>query len=200
MVSMNEIFNKLIKADLTPNSFYYLYSISQNVAPNKYVNAAIESKKLQNDEWLDINNNLTPKAITFVQGIDAYFKTSKKTTSVSKMGENYMEKIEEYLKIFPTFKLPSGKYARSDKKNLENNFRWFFDNHNYSWETVLESTRRYVDEYEANGFKYMRTSQYFIRKQNTAEKSFESELANYCDLLNNGTETYNDFKFKEKVV
>ena len=50
MVSMNEIFNKLIKADLTPNSFYYLYSISQNVAPNKYVNAAIESKKLQNGQ------------------------------------------------------------------------------------------------------------------------------------------------------
>ena len=55
---MNEIFNKLIKADLTPNSFYYLYSISQNVAPNKYVNAAIESKKLQSEEWLDVNNNL----------------------------------------------------------------------------------------------------------------------------------------------
>ena len=75
-----------------------------------------------------------------------------------------------------------------------------FDNHEYSWETVLESTKRYVDEYEANGYKYMRTSQYFIRKQTAAEKSFESELANYCDMLNNGTETYNDFKFKEKVV
>ena len=197
---MNEIFNKLIKAGLTPNSFYYLYSISQNVAPNKCINASIESKRLQSDLWLTENNILTSKATLFVQDIETYFKISKKNTSVCKMGENYMEKIEEYLKIFPTFKLPSGKYARSDKKNLENNFRWFFDNHNYSWETVLESTKRYVDEYEANGYKYMRTSQYFIRKQTAAEKSFESELANYCDMLNNGTETYNDFKFKEKVV
>lgn len=197
---MNEIFNKLIKAGITPNSFYYLYSISQNVAPNIFINASIESKRLQSDAWLDDNNNLTTKANILIEWIDAYFKVSKKKTSVCKMGENYMEKIEEYLKIFPTFKLPSGKYARSDKKNLENNFRWFFDNHEYSWETVLESTKRYVDEYEANGYKYMRTSQYFIRKQNAAEKSFESELANYCDMLNNGTETYGDFKFKEKVV
>ena len=197
---MNEIFNKLIKAGITPNSFYYLYSISQNIAPNIFINASIESKRLQSDAWLDDNNNLTAKANVLIEWIDAYFKVSKKKTSVCKMGENYMEKIEEYLKIFPTFKLPSGKYARSDKKNLENNFRWFFDNHEYSWEIVLESTKRYVDEYEANGYKYMRTSQYFIRKQNAAEKSFESELANYCDMLNNGTETYNDFKFKEKVV
>ena len=197
---MNEIFNKLIKAGITPNSFYYLYSISQNVAPNIFISASIERKRLQSDAWLDDNNNLTGKANLLIEWIDAYFKISKKKTSVCKMGENYMEKIEEYLKIFPTFKLPSGKYARSDKKNLENNFRWFFDNHEYSWETVLESTKRYVDEYEANGYKYMRTSQYFIRKQNAAEKSFESELANYCDMLNNGTETYNDFKFKEKVV
>lgn len=197
---MNEIFNKLIKAGITPNSFYYLYSISQNVAPNMFISASIEKKRLQSDAWLDDNNNLTAKANVLIEWIDAYFKVSKKKTSVCKMGENYMEKIEEYLKIFPTFKLPSGKYARSDKKNLENNFRWFFDNHEYSWETVLESTKRYVDEYEANGYKYMRTSQYFIRKQNAAEKSFESELANYCDMLNNGTETYNDFKFKEKVV
>ena len=197
---MNEIFNKLIKAGITPNSFYYLYSISQNVAPNIFINASIESKRLQSDAWLDDNNNLTAKANVLIEWIDAYFKVSKKKTSVCKMGENYMEKIEEYLKIFPTFKLPSGKYARSDKKNLENNFGWFFENDEYSWETVLESTKRYVDEYEANGYKYMRTSQYFIRKQNAAEKSFESELANYCDMLNNGTETYNDFKFKEKVV
>jgi len=197
---MDEIFNKLIKVGLTPNAYYYLHCISQNLSPNKFVNAAIQSAVLKTDEWLDENNKLTPKATKLVQDFEAYFITSKKKTSNNVLGKNFMEKIEDYLEIFPKFKLPSGKYARSDKKNLENNFRWFFENHSYSWDTVLNATKRYVDEYEVNGFKYMRTSQYFIRKQNAAEKSFDSELANYCDLYLNGTDNDYDFSFKEKVV
>jgi hypothetical protein len=47
----------------------------------------------------------------------------------------------------------------------------------------------------------MRTSQYFIRKLNPAEKTFESELANYCEVYLNGSDDYGyDSHFKEKVV
>jgi translation initiation factor 2 beta subunit (eIF-2beta)/eIF-5 len=116
------------------------------------------------------------------------------------MGEDFDKRIDEYLEIFPKFKLPSGKYARTDKKNLENNFRWFFENHNYDWETVINATKMYVDEYERQGYKYMRTSQYFIRKQNSAEKSFESELANYCEVYQNGGGDYTETHFSERVV
>lgn len=197
---MNEIFNKLIKVGLTPNTYYYLHCISENISPNKFVNSSIESVRLQAAGWLDENNKLTAKSTALVKEIESYFVSSKKKTSVDVLGENFMEKIEEYLDIFPKFKLPSGKYARSDKKNLENNFRWFFATHTYDWDTVLKATMRYVDEYEVNGYKYMRTSQYFIRKQNAAEKSFDSELANYCDMCLNGTDSSDDFSFKEKVV
>jgi hypothetical protein len=44
----------------------------------------------------------------------------------------------------------------------------------------------------------MRTSQYFIRKQNS-DRSFESDLATYCDMLNENGFTEEDF-FKEKIV
>jgi hypothetical protein len=197
---MNEIFNKLIKLGLTPNSFYYLYSLSQNIVPNKFINASLENKKLQADEWITESNALTKKALELVYEIDSYFKIQKKKTSVNKMGENYMEKIEEYLNIFPSFKLPSGKYARTNSKNLETAFRWFFDNYDYKWETVLEATARYVNQFELTGWKYMRTSQYFVRKQSSVERSFDSELANYCDMIEKGYDEYDDFKFKDNIV
>ena len=196
---MEEIFNKLIKAGITPNAFYILYSIHKNVQPNKYVSAPLAVTQLKAEGWLDESSRLTDKALIFVQEIDSYFKKHKKATSKALLGEDFLTKIDEYLEIFPKFKLPGGKYARSDKKNLENAFRWFFENHSYDWTTVLEATKRYVDEYEANGFKYMRTSQYFIRKQES-DKSWSSELANYCDMYLNGTDSGTDFMFKEKVV
>ncbi len=58
----------------------------------------------------------------------------------------------------------------------------------------------YVNEYQSQNYKYMRTSQYFIRKLNPAEKTFESELANYCEVYLNGSEDYSDNHFSEKVV
>ena len=44
----------------------------------------------------------------------------------------------------------------------------------------------------------MRTSQYFIRKQNL-DKSFESDLATYCDMLQYGNSLEENL-FKEKIV
>lgn len=197
---MEEIFTKLLNYGLTPNSFYVLYSFKSNIVCSNSVNSALEISRLEHDQWI-ISGELSAKAKKLIQDVDAYFKTSKKATSSSIMGEDFLSRIEEYLDIFPKFKLPSGKYARSDKKNLENNFRWFFEAHSYDWDTVINATKLYVDEYERQGYKYMRTSQYFIRKLNPAEKTFESELANYCEVYLNGDSDYSDNSyFKEKVV
>ena len=57
---------------------------------------------------------------------------------------------------------------------------------------------KYIEEYKLKNYEYMRTSQYFIRKQN-ADKSFESDLATYCDMLNEGSSDEENI-FKEKVV
>ena len=196
---MDEIFNLLIKNNLSPNQLYILYCIKHKIKTNDFINDTLEVKRLQSTSWLGAEITLEEKSIILLQDLDSFFKTSKKKTSTSVMGENFMENIETYLDIFPKFKLPSGKYARSDKKNLENNFKWFFESHSYSWETILDATRKYVDEYEVNGFKYMRTSQYFIRKQGS-DKTYDSELANYCDMLLNGGEDPTQTHFKERVV
>lgn len=114
------------------------------------------------------------------------------------MGEGYKENIEKYLEIFPKIKLPSGKAARSDKKNVETAFKWFFETHEYSWDSVLKATEAYVSDYETRRYLYMQTSQYFIRKQQ-GDKTWNSELANWCAIVEGGVVEQRPH-FSEKVV
>jgi hypothetical protein len=181
---MEEIFNKLIEKELTPNSFYVLYSIYNNVKPNKYVNSSLEVTKLKQEGWLEENLQLTSKSIIFTVEIDGYFKKAKKKTTKDLLGDNFTNNIKTYVEIFPNRKLSSGKYARVNPKNLENSFRWFFENYEYDWDMIFKATKKYIYDYSLKNYEYMRTSQYFIRKQNI-DKTCDSELADYCNMIDN---------------
>ena len=196
---MEEIFNKLIKENLSPNTYYVLHCIKERIVPEKFVNKELECKRLQTDLWIDENLHLTPKSHIFIEEINSFFKKSKKKTSRVLLGDDFLEKILEYVNIFPNIKLCSGKYARVNPKNLENTFRWFFETYDYNWETIISATERYVDEYSLKNYKFMRTSQYFVRKQDV-DKTFDSDLATYCELLKSGYDDDNYDTFKELVV
>ena len=195
---MTEIFLKLIKEDLTPNAYYVLHCIKHKIVPNKYVNKQLETKKLLNDLWITEDLRITGKSIIFMEEIEGYFKKSKKKTSKDLMGDSFLDNIKVYNEIFPNKKLSSGKYARVNPKTLENAFRWFFEIYDYSWDVILRATNKYVDEYEIRRFEYMRTAQYFVRKQNT-DKTWDSDLATYCDIILSGSEEDTNY-FKERVV
>ena len=195
---MDEIFNKLIKEKMTPNSLYVLHCIKNKLSVNDLVNSSLEVKRLQAEDWLKEDLSLSGKSIIFIEELTSFFRKSKKKTSKHLMGDNFDVSIKMYNEIFPTRKLNSGKYARTNVKNLEAGFRWFSENYEYSWETVLTATKKYVEEYSLNNYEYMRTSQYFIRKQNL-DKSFESDLATYCDMLQYGNSLEENL-FKEKIV
>ena len=195
---MTEIFNRLIQENLTPNAYYILHCIKEKVVPKKFVNKELECKRLQSDAWLTADLQLTSKSIIFMEEIGGYFKRTTKKVSKDLMGAEFMQKIQEYVDIFPNRKLPSGKYAKTTAKNLESAFRWLFDTYDFSWELILEATEKYVKDYEMRNFEYMRTSQYFIRKQNI-DKSFESELANYCELMKTNPDV-DQVYFTEDVV
>ena len=196
---MDEIFNKLIKEKLTPNSLYVLHCIKEKVsASDKLVNSDLEVHKLLVDGWLDDKLQLSHKSIIFMEEINSYFRKSKKKTSKDLMGASFDVCIKTYNEIFPAKKLGSGKYARTNVKNLETGFRWFFSTYEYDWKTIIEATKKYVQEYEMKNYEYMRTSQYFIRKQNP-DKSFESDLATYCDMIQDGSSDEENI-FREKIV
>jgi len=195
---MQEVFNKLIKAGLTPNSFYVLHCIHNNIVPSKIVNASIEVARLKSGNYLTESLELSGNSLKFIQEIDGFFKKSKKKTSQNLMGDDFLDNIKLYNELFPKGKLPSGVPARVNVKGLENAFRWFFENFSYSWETVLQATYKYVDEYSMNRYNYMRNSQYFVRKQNT-DKTWDSTLATYCDMIE--ADDYEEPNyFKEHIV
>jgi hypothetical protein len=194
---MTEIFIKCIKEKITPNSFYVLYCINEKIIVSNFVNKALECKKLQNDEWLDENLKLTSKSIIFISEINNYFKKAKKKTNESLLGLNSSNNINTYNEIFPNKKLSSGKYARVNEKTLENAFRWFFETYDFTWDIIFKATKKYVNEYSIKQYEYMRTSQYFIRKQNT-DKTWDSDLATYCDLITNGEDEITVY-FKEII-
>lgn len=196
---MNEIFNKLIKEKLTPNSLYVLHCIKEKISVSKSLaNSDLEVHRLLSDGWLNDNLQLSSKSLIFMEELNSYFRKSKKKTSKDLMGSMYDVNIKLYNSLFPTKKLGSGKYARTNVKTLEASFRWFFDTFDYDWHTIIEATKKYVEEYKVKNYEYMRTSQYFIRKQNT-DKSFESDLATYCDMLNEVDSNEQDI-FREKIV
>lgn len=195
---MNDIFNKLIKENMTPNSLYVLHCINEKLSVQKLVNPQLEITRLKSDGWLAEDLSLTGKSIIFMEEINSYFRKSKKRTSKDIMGNDFDVCIKTYNEIFPAKKLGSGKYARTNVKNLEPGFRWFFENYNYDWKVIYEATKKYVEEYRMKNYEYMRTSQYFIRKQNV-DKSFESDLATYCDMIQDGS-TDEENIFREKIV
>jgi len=195
---MTDIFTRLIQEGLTPNTYYVLHCIREKIVPHKSVNKELECKRLQTDQWLTENLELTSKSLIFMEEINGYFKRTKKKTSQDLMGQDFVRNIEKYVEIFPNKKLSSGKYARVNAKNLEAPFRWFFENYDYDWEEIMKATERYVDEFSIRRYEFMRTAQYFIRKQNI-DKSFESDLATYCEIIRSGDDEEQVY-FSERVV
>lgn len=195
---MTDIFTRLIQEGLTPNTYYVLHCIKEKIVPHKSVNKELECKRLQTDHWLTENLELTSKSLIFMEEINGYFKRTKKKTSQDLMGQDFVRNIEKYVEIFPNKKLSSGKYARVNAKNLEAPFRWFFENYDYNWEEIMKATEKYVDEFSVRRYEFMRTAQYFIRKQNI-DKSFESDLATYCEIIRSGDDEEQVY-FSEKVV
>lgn len=192
---MNELFKIIVRNKLTPNGLYILNSMIENVST---ANLCLEEEllKLKKDKWITNDNKITDKAKRLINEVNALFKKVKKKTNDKIMGNNYNEKIDEYNQLFPKMKLPTGKAARSSKSNLENAFRWFFQNHEYDWEIVLKATNAYLTERKLNEWKFTRNSQYFIRKQ-AIDKTWESSLANWCLIIEDGLdETVNPFQEK----
>jgi hypothetical protein len=156
----------------------------------KHVNNTLELRQLQNSQWIDTEYKLLDKGIALLDAVAKnipYGKVDVKTFDV-----------DQYLILFPKGKLPSGKPARINKKVISEAFIWFFKNYDYEWDIVMKATALYVDEFETKNYLYMKNSQYFIRKQ-MSDKSWDSELANYCDLIINGTDDTSSH-FSENVV
>lgn len=199
-VSIREMFQLMVDAGLTPNQCYVLCCMKESIVPAKAINIHNELRALGLGEWV-INGALTPKAEEVLSKIGGLFEVQKKKTTKELMGEDYADRITKYLDLWDMGKLPSGKPARVAKSNVETAFKWFFENHDYDWDLIMKATVAYINEYEGKSpkYMYMRNSQYFIRKQ-VSDKSWSSDLADYCENIKNGTDQSKSNHFSENVV
>ena len=196
-IGIEVIFNHIAEAGLTPNQFYLLHCMNQGItAP--LMNTHQELRALLIDHWIKENTHeLEPKALSLISKIDSYFGVQVKKSNNGLMGQDFETNAEKYNEIFPRMKLPSNKPARSPIKEIVLAFREFFKEYDYGWEIIHAAAAYYIEEEEKKGFKYTRTSRYFIRKQDS-DKSWISDLAGYCELIKNG-EDQDDVKYVDKV-
>tara|TARA_R110000764_G_scaffold63680_1_gene134574 strand:- start:3851 stop:4441 length:591 start_codon:yes stop_codon:yes gene_type:complete len=196
---MWEIFQKILKNNLTPDQAFLLFGIKQKTAIPTKINVDLDLLiKLGFLNKIEKVYKLTPKAKSFMVHLDNYFIKAKKKTDIQLMGKNFSEQINIYRETFPNMRLPSGKPARVNVKMLSESFRWFFETYDYEWLDVVNATKMYVNEYRNAEYMYMQTSQYFICKQDK-HKVKSSTLADYCDMIRDGIDT-EEKTFKEKVV
>ena len=188
-----EMFDEMSAHKLSPNQYYLLCSMRDSVTALR-INMHLELRALKAEGWVTVDNQLTPKSIILIDKLESFFKVQKRKTSNQLMGKDYKQKLEQYREMFPNMKLPSGKAARSAVGNLEKNFRWFFDNHNYDWDTIMKATAHYLDSQEKRQWKFCRTSQYFIRKNDL------SDLADYCEIVLTGGDADEKTHHATKVV
>jgi len=191
-IGIQVVFNHIAEVMLTPNQFYVLYCMNQGItAP--LINMHQELRVLTGAGWLTshpdssgmFNYQPQPKALSLISKIDSYFGVQVKKSNNGLMGQDFEANAEKYNEIFPRMKLPSNKPARSPIKEIVLAFREFFKEYDYGWEIIHQAAEYYIEEEEKKGFKYTRTSRYFIRKQDS-DKSWISDLAGYCELVRSG--------------
>ena len=195
-----EFFDLLKKNKLTPNQYERLVEFSMHDSWQHFF-LVPDNQALLDEEFIVVTKDdkylITKKAEDLIKKIEKLFR--KESAGDKKVDSEFLQNIEAYRELFPNIKLPSGVYARSAVKNLEPAMIWFFENFNYSWDTVLKATKMYINEYEIKRWMYLKNSQYFIRKQNVY-KQYTSELANYCENILNGADENNKNIFESKVV
>lgn len=184
---MIKLFNKIVDNDISPNGLYLLYCIKHRKKP-KIINENYELRFLIIDGFLDEDYKLTEKGENLIETIEASYEIKDdNNTIVKKTGltKKDLDNIKIYRELFPKGNLPSGSPARISITELEKKFLWFLNNYKYSWEVILAATKKYIDQYEQEGYMYMKTSGYFIVK-NGLDRTSTSVLANYCDMILDG--------------
>jgi len=196
---MWQLFQIMLKNNLTPNQVLLLFGIKQGVSLPQVTND--DKLALERLGYLTLDNGkytMSAEAKSLIVHLDNYFTKAKKKTDAQLMGQDFVDKINIYREIFPNIKLPSGKPARVNVKMLSESFRWLFETYDYTWDQIIKATKMYVNEYRDAQYMYMQTSQYFICKQDK-HKVKSSTLADYCDMIRDGIETESKH-FKENVI
>lgn len=190
---MKQLFQLLIRYQITPNQFYLLYHFKNHVHP-PLINVDSELMFCKHGGWVTSDNKLTNKAETLLADAEIMFKKIKTKVSVDVLGDNYMDNVKAFRELFPIKSAIGNRTLRSSPEELKERFIWFFNKYpNYTWETVLKATKYYIEQNEHS--EYISTAGYYISKQEKGSNLMVSKLANDCQAVLDGLDTTPQLSF-----
>jgi hypothetical protein len=175
-----------LKYKITPNQLYLLDCYRERIKPT-LINVDAELNICKVKGLIDEENNITRIGEVILTEHETFLTKVKKKVTKEVLGEDFIERVNEYREAWPKKRLPSGELARQSAQELKDKFVWFFKTYpEYDWDLVLDATDYYNIIYERKRYQYMVTSSYFIKKTNPQSKETTSKLADYCqELLDN---------------
>lgn len=183
----HQLWNTLIKWNISPNQIYFLDCCRSNIKPNNIIDQNVEKEISLQRNFIDLEGNITNEGAVVLNEFETYLVKIKKKVASEVLGIDMNERIKEYREIWPSKRLPSGELARQSGQELKDKFVWFFKNYpEYDWDLILDATDYYNEVYKRKNYMYMVTSSYFIKKTNPQTKEVSSKLADYCqEILDN---------------
>lgn len=155
----------------------------ENIQAGNLINENAEKLICYTKGFIDAKGKLTEKGNQLLEEFETLLVKKKKAVAKETLGENFIERVEQYRELFPKHRLPSGELARQSVQELKDKFVWFFKTYPmYNWELVLDATDYYIAMKRSENWMYMRTSSYFIKKADKNKETI-STLADYCQYL-----------------
>ena len=205
---MKDFFDLLFASKVSPNGLLVLQMQHTSHNYPQFVNTLTEQRRLIFSGHLteittvldhvegvpDLRTTalaLTDKGLHLLRDAELLMNKSSKAKKLAAIPfADWEDNIKIYLSLFPAG-LQSSTPIRSPAKLLHERFKWFFLTFpEYSWNDVLVATDGYLKSLEnsAEGFKYITTSKYFIKKQEN-DKSNTSKLGDWCQTVKDGALT-----------
>ena len=148
----------LIRKDLTPNEYFFLYFL---VTKKMYSSKLpIDLQKLERNKYIKIGDQTFPR-----QNAINLFETSD-SKSIDALVKNVDNWIDEWRELWPSVRShPYLEYSlQGSRSGCIKNMKSFIKTHKTSKEDIFKATRIYISEKANIRFEYTVMANYFIIK------------------------------------
>lgn len=189
----HQLWQSLIKYNVSPNQLYFLDSCRYKIKPTSIINSDAERLVAESRGHIDSNGNLTPGAIFILDEFETLLVKTKKKVASELLGTDALTHIKTYRELFPAKRVPRVGLLRQTVQELKEKFVWFFKTYpEYDWALILDATDYYIYTKTKENLEYMTTSSYFIQRTDNFTKASRSLLADYCQMILDNPEILNN--------
>ena len=179
-----QLWSTLIRYGISPDQLYFLDCCRTKIKPTNIIDEFIAFRDCREKGFITEERQLTQTALDLLNEFETFLVKTKKKVTAEVLGENFLNKVNEYRELFPKGRFPSGELARQNVQELKDKFVWFFKTFpDYDWDLVLDATDYYLFVKEKVNYQYAITSSYFIKKTDPRTKETKSTLADYCQMI-----------------